>query len=351
MSDVDNSTSRPTLPKPIDAEARELIAEQLLRGRSKESVLASLVELGHDPWMARGAIIRMEEEPAFKAARRLDQERLKLESVVSNLQRLWELSPNYGSVEKRTTPSRDEFIERYVIGCRPVVLTDVTRDWPAMTRWSPDDLKQRFGQVEVEIQDGRNANPKYEEARELHRHAVNMSEFVDRVVSGGATNDYYMTANNGTLRRPEFLPLLDDIGTLPPVCRRDLLPRLSNFWFGPAGTVSPLHHDRMMLFHTQVVGRKRWRLISPLETPRVYNRNRVYSLVDIDAPDLNRFPKFGLINTVLDVVVEPGETIFLPLAWWHQVSSLDVSLSVGYWNIDVPNQYEYHDPGVYNFDD
>ena len=43
----------------------------MLRARRKESVLASLAELGHDPWAARGAILRMEEDPTFKAARRL----------------------------------------------------------------------------------------------------------------------------------------------------------------------------------------------------------------------------------------------------------------------------------------
>ena len=36
---------------------------------------------------------------------------------------------------------------------------------------------------------------------------------------------------------------------------------------------------------------------------------------------------------VLEVVVEPGETMFLPLGWWHQVRSLDVSLSFSYSNL------------------
>jgi mannose-6-phosphate isomerase-like protein (cupin superfamily) len=30
---------------------------------------------------------------------------------------------------------------------------------------------------------------------------------------------------------------------------------------------------------------------------------------------------------VREVIVEPGETVFLPLGWWHQVTTLDVSLS------------------------
>ncbi len=41
----------------------------------------------------------------------------------------------------------------------------------------------------------------------------------------------------------------------------------SFFWVGPRGTNTPLHHDTVMLFHAQIVGRKRWRFISPLDTP------------------------------------------------------------------------------------
>ena len=59
-------------------------------------------------------------------------------------------------------------------------------------------------------------------------------------------------------------------------CQRNW-PNSCSFWFGPAGTVTPLHHDTLMLFHTQIVGRKRWRFISPLETPRLYNYFDVYS--------------------------------------------------------------------------
>jgi hypothetical protein len=145
------------------------------------------------------------------------------------------------------------------------------------------------------------------------------------------------------LRRPEFAPLLDDIGSLPPLCDRSQLKDRSSFWFGPAGTVTPLHHDTLMLFHTQVVGRKRWRFVSPLEWSRVYNRRNVFSDVDLERPDPARFPTFAEA-TVLEVVVEPGETMYLPLGWWHQVASLDVSLSFSYSCLVGLNQFHYPDP-------
>jgi hypothetical protein len=272
----------------------------------------------------------------------------KLASTMANLQRLWEQAPDYQRVEKRGGVGRDEFVERYVRGCRPVVLTDVADDWPATKRWSPQHLKERYGHLEVEIQAERSANQRYEQDKLKHKRQVRLGDFVDRVLRMGPSNDEYLTANNELLRRPEFAPLLDDIGTLPAVCDRAKLAERSSFWFGPGGTVTPLHHDTVMLFHTQVVGRKRWRFISPLETPRLYNHYDVYSEVNLDAVDLVRHPDFEGVK-VLDVVVEPGETMFLPLGWWHQVSSLDVSMSFSFSNLDVPNEYRYANPNITNW--
>ena len=330
---------------PVTDDWRQWIAENRLRNCTPESMCATMVASGLDPQECQQAISRMESDPAFRAARRMQEIQLKLESVAANLQRVWEWDGRYAQVEKRTSPSRDEFFERYLCGCRPVVLTDVADDWPAMKRWSPADLKSRFGHLTVDIQDGRNDDPDYEENKLNHVRSVALGPFIDRVLSGGPTNDYYLTANNEVLRRPEFAPLIADVGSLPPMCDRTTLLQRSSFWFGPAGTTTPLHHDTLMLFHTQVVGRKRWRLISPLETPKLYNYNNVFSPIDIDNPDLSRYPLFSQV-TVLDVVVEPGETMFLPLAWWHHVTSMDVSLSFSYSNLDCANDFSYRNPAI-----
>jgi ribosomal protein L16 Arg81 hydroxylase len=324
------------------------IAENRLRHCTPASMADTMAAAGLDRAECEQAIAAMENNPAFLAARKIQQLQRKLESVLLNQQKLWELSPSYEQVEKRNHISHDEFMERHVRGSRPLVLTEAARDWPAMTRWSPEDLKRRFGHLDVEIQAERSADPNYEQNKLAHRQTTRLSAFVDRVTSGGATNDYYLTANNEALRRPEFAPLLSDIGTLPEFCDQTDLARTSSFWFGPAGTVTPLHHDTLMLLHTQIVGRKRWRFISPLETPRVYNHFDVYSPIDIDKPDFARYPLFREVK-VLEVIAEPGDTVFLPLGWWHQVTSLDVSMSFSYTNIMVPNQYSYVNPDIRNW--
>jgi len=334
--------------RPVDNGWLQWVAENKLRNCAMESMLQTMTAAGLSRAESEAAIVRMDSDPAYLAAKRYQQMQRKFESVLANQQKLWESSPHYGRVEKRSHVSRDEFIERYVRGSRPLVLTEAARDWPAVTRWSPQDLKTRFGHLDVEIQAERNADSNYEQNKLEHRRTVRLGNFVDQVLAGGATNDYYLTANNEVLRRPEFAPLLKDIGTLPEICDPAQLAQRSSFWFGPAGTRTPLHHDTLMLMHTQIVGRKRWRFISPLDTPRLYNHYEVYSPIDLDAPDLHRYPDFKDVK-VLEVIAEPGDTVFLPLGWWHQVRSLDVSLSFSYSNLAVPNQYSFKNPSIHNW--
>ncbi len=338
----------PPLPRLPDAGWRSWVAENLLRGCTPESMQATMTGQGLDAVACAELLRGMPQEPAFIAAQKWQQIQRKQESVMANLQRVWELDPAYAQVERRPAPSRAEFIERYVVGCRPAVFTDVADDWPASTRWSPQDLRARFGRFEIEIQAERNTNPKFEQNKAAHKRRMRLDAFVDKVLTGGATNDYYLTANNELLRTPAFAPLLEDIGSLPDFCNRADLARCASFWLGPAGTTTPLHHDTIMLLHTQIVGRKRWRFISPLDTPKLYNYVDVYSPIDLDAPDLVRYPAFKDVK-VLEVVAEAGDTVFLPLGWWHQVTALDVSLSFSYTNIDVPNTYGYTNPTLHDW--
>jgi hypothetical protein len=335
-------------PAPLSPDWKQWVAENRLRNCTPQSMIATMVGAGIDPQRAEHAIATIHEDPCYRAAERFLQINRKYASVMANLQKLKEMAPDYQTIEKRAYVSREEFIQRYCIGNRPVVLTGLAADWPALQQWSPQFLKERFGGVGVEIQANRNSDPDYERNKFNHRSRITMGELVDKVTSAGASNDFYLTANNEALRQPELAPLLNDIGSLPDICDRSRLVNESSIWFGPAGTVTPLHHDTVMLFHTQVVGRKRWRFISPLETPNLYNFTGVFSQIDLDKVDVARFPDFANVK-VLEVVVEEGETMFLPLGWWHQVTSLDVCISFSFSNLDFPNHYSYANPDIPNW--
>jgi hypothetical protein len=321
------------------------MAENRLLGASPESMLAAMEAAGQPAEQAREALLKLELDPVFVGAQRVQRLQHKLESVLSCLQQVRALHPDADRIARLPRLSRDTWLRDFVAPCRPVVLTEVCQDWPALHGWAPEALRQQYGHVVVEVQSGRAADPDYERNKLRLRREMPLADLIDRALAGGPSNDLYLTANNLALRRPALTPLLADVGTLPAGTDRSQLPGAALFWFGPAGTVTPLHHDTLMLFHTQVVGRKRWRFVSPLDTHRLSNLDNVFSPIDLDRPDLARFPSFAGVQ-VLETVVGPGETLFLPIGWWHQVTALDLSVSLSYTNLDVPNSFEFRNPAI-----
>ena len=271
---------------------KQWIAENKLHDNSDDSIIQTMLQNGIDFQVAIQEVNRIAADPSFLAGRNFVQLLRKLESILEINQKLAELSPNFGKIERRSRLSRQEFVENYYAKNTPVILTDMMNDWPAMSLWSPDYLKTKYGNVPVEIQSNRNSDPDYEINCEQHKKTVKLSEYVDMVTSGGESNDYYIVANNSNLDRQELKGLLDDIHMFPEFLDASNTQGRVFFWFGPSGTITPLHHDPINMMMAQVDGRKRWRLISPNQTPLLYNYVGVISKVDCENPDYNRYPLF-----------------------------------------------------------
>ncbi len=114
---------------------------------------------------------------------------------------------------------------------------------------------------------------------------------------------------------------------------------------GPKGSFTPLHHDLTNNLLLQIVGRKVVLMAAPGETPKLYNDHGVYSRVrDITEPDiLARFPRLDGIR-IHRALLNPGDALFIPLGWWHQVSSLDFSVTITHTNFRWPNDFHATHP-------
>jgi len=111
------------------------------------------------------------------------------------------------------------------------------------------------------------------------------------------------------------------------------------FWLGPGGTVTPLHCDYDDNLFAQVWGRKRIWLAPPHHGeflyPREANALLFGSPFDPDAPDDERYP-LARQAALVEVVVEAGDMLYVPAGWYHQVRSLDFSLSANRWSRAMP---------------
>jgi hypothetical protein len=253
------------------------------------------------------------------------------------------LAANPSAIERRATPSADELFDRYLATSTPAIFTDLVPRWPAFGRWSPAYFRDRFGDVSVNITDARESDPFYDANTERHARVVRLDEFVSRLLDAGESNDFYMVAKNRNAAAPELRSLFDDI-VLPSGWFRDEQQHSSTaLWFGPAGTVTPLHHDASSILFCQVHGRKRWRMASPLETPLLAGARAMYSAFDPE-----RLPSEPALSvTFKDFVLEPGEALFIPAGWWHHVRALDVSISLGMNHFVKDNDFDaWYTPGA-----
>jgi ribosomal protein L16 Arg81 hydroxylase len=193
----------------------------------------------------------------------------------------------------------------------------------------------------VEIMAARENNPEYEIEDAPHRKNVKFSAFVDMVMSGQETNDYYLTARNNFFSRPGVAPLLQDIDIFS-----EYLKQSSEgvfMWYGPKGTVTPLHHDTTNIMLAQVQGRKHLKLIPANEIELIYNHYAVYSQVNAEKPDYKKYPNFKYA-TVIDVELAPGDVLFMPVGWWHWVKALETSITVTFNNFLFPNEFKWEHP-------
>lgn len=348
---------------PVTPEWRRWIAENLLMNRDPQSIVDAMVRDGLDgrgavqevrqamehPYLLAARQITAGVSPAVAAAQQAVSARSagagdptpkvkKRDWVLECQRRAARQATTFGEVPRVHKPSRTEFLDQFYAQNKPVVITGAMDDWPAMTRWTADYLKTKLADRVVEVQANRNTDANYELNQTKLKQEMTFGQFVDITETAGQTNNWYITANNSGKNKEAVKELWDDIILFPDYLRDDDPGNRGFFWFGPAGTVTPLHHDLTNNFMAQVRGRKLVRLIAPHDLASLYNNRHCYSPVNLDAIDLARYPLFANAK-VIDIVIGPGDLLFLPVGWWHYVRGLDISITMTFTNFVFDNDF------------
>jgi Cupin-like domain len=114
---------------------------------------------------------------------------------------------------------------------------------------------------------------------------------------------------------------------------------LASIWIGNRTRI-PAHQDLPDNLACVTAGRRRVILFPPQQLANLYigpldfnPAGQAISLVDFDAPDYDRFPRFAQALEHAQVAeLGPGDAVFIPSMWWHYMQALeDFNVLVNYW--------------------
>ncbi len=227
---------------------------------------------------------------------------------------------NIVQIDKRTGLTREEFIENYLKPSKPVVFTDLAKDWPAVQKWTFEWLRETHGDLEVPLVD-------------KHMHDADKYFQIAKTMKFG---DYLTMIQKGPTDLRIFL--FDIFKKVPELANDIKFPTIMNgflksykyVFFGGQDAITSLHYDMdcSNVFLTQFQTKKQVILFSPQESKRLYHHPfTVMSKVDPLNPDYDRFPALR-DATAYETILEHGETIFIPSLWWHHIKYVEGGFSL-----------------------
>ena len=314
---------------------RSLLAEGLAAGDDDAALHARLVGAGHSSPAAKYEVDRLAKDPMAAMLRRQAARMTKQGWLLANQERLAREADGGFLLDTLDRPDPEHFYRHYYEGNRPAKIAGLIGHWPALTRWSLDHFAAVSGGAMVEAQAGRESSADYEIAKDDHRRLIRFGDLIDWLRKDEASNDVYLTAYNSGNNAAALAALWDDMAPISLLDDRGQ--RDGFFWLGPRGTLTPWHHDLTNNLLVQVLGRKRVRMAPPWAFARMKNSRHCFS--DWGNEPLPAGPGDADTPPILETIIGPGEAIFLPVGWWHQVEALDLSASMSFTSFRRPNAH------------
>lgn len=233
------------------------------------------------------------------------------------------------TIDRRPGLPYRNFVREYLFPHRPVLIPGAVPQWQALTRWTPEYFKQRFGDRLLKL--------------DKEYRVADLADLI--ACSDTDCPAPYLHAQHLKHTFPE---LLDDIAPLP----QYLFPQWLDDYYVPANVRARLndhssaeiffggksagfpflHYDDLHYhaFSFQIFGQKRFYLYPPDQTPNVYpfpDKPNFSQVRDVERPDLESFPRFADARP-MTFIIEPGELLFVPCGWWHATKMLSPSISI-----------------------
>lgn len=246
----------------------------------------------------------------------------------------------------------DPEAEKLIANMMPVVLTDTNLVASAL-KWDLDYLVSNLGEGDFTVFISEHCRFKYYDEAKVKDHKLDkfnppakrtemkIWEFAERIKGDDDKKYYLQQSLNDTVGKnivKDFLSFNWEWATKQQV-QNSWGPLTSNLLLiGPQGSITPTHYDEQQNFFGQLKGQKRFLLFSPEQYECLYphpfwHPHDRQSQVDLEKPDLDKFPNFKRLHGY-EAIVDPGDVLYLPMYWWHQVESSQhggYTVSVNFW--------------------
>jgi hypothetical protein len=217
-------------------------------------------------------------------------------------------------------------------GCLPLVIRGLVSHWPAFRIWNADHLTSRLGSCRVEcFVSPRNEGSFLQQASSTT--SMTFADFIAHVFGTVEQHDrlYYLHISTA---HPSYEVLAEDFEI--PQLLDAYNPDASGIWIGQRGNVTPFHHDWWHSFLAQVSGRKRYTIVSPQDAGKLQRSWPAASRYDLaPAPFVSdEDTTLGNLEAAFEGVLEPGEMLYIPPYWFHQIETLDDG------NVSLPIRFD-----------
>ncbi|CAK9871623.1 unnamed protein product [Sphagnum jensenii] len=234
-----------------------------------------------------------------------------------------------GVIDRREHLSLKDF-QAFYDGKKPVLVTDLTKEWPAQKTWNLKQMVDRYGDVAFKVSQSHGKKVK-----------MKLKDYASYMQSQNDEEPLYIFDS----KFGEVAPTMLQDYSVPSIFSEDLLALLDKQirppfrWLvaGPARSGASWHVDPALTsaWNALLSGRKRWALYPPGRVPPavIVHVDEDDGSVNFDGPTslqwwLDVYPTLRQEEKPLECTQLPGETIFVPSGWWHCVLNIDPSIAV-----------------------
>eukprot|EP00794_Sanderia_malayensis_P012097 gene12097-13347_t len=229
----------------------------------------------------------------------------------------WQSAPEKPVKEYSEPLPAEEFWNKHVKDHIPLVFRQAIKKSPAIKEWTDEYLAKKYGDLDVLVE-------LKKENRTKSSGRMRIQDFIKIYKK----EEVYIV----TMLPSEMMP---DIQAVPSVLCGTFknYTHESNLWVSNGGTRSVIHYDADHNLHCMIAGRKDFMMIKNKYSEKLYFGPKPkgvgsgFSSLDPDKVDMNKYPNHAKVPWTW-ATLYPGDCIFIPSVYIHQVRSYDRSIAV-----------------------